>query len=981
MASPLSAWHAALANSAAPRTAEQRLRHLLQGPAGEALAAVAESSRPIVAAILAGSRLLGAQLEAHPEWIPWITDPETLRHPRRKQGLQRDADVWVQTALRGGDEEAALAGLHALRVRELFRIGARDLARLGALPELLREISQAAEVFLDALLRMLWHRLSRRFGTPWHREADGRWSPTEFSVLGLGKLGGEELNYSSDVDLLFVYTEEGGTFGHPPGRRGPAKPRLTNHQFFRRLGEALIHEGTRRGVAAGGLRLDLRLRPEGDAGPLARSLASYETYYAAWGQTWERLMLLKARPVAGSAALAGEFLETIQPFRYPRSLDETVGQEIAELKARIEREAGRATPLEDNVKLGRGGIRDVEFLVQTHQLLEAGRNPFLQTPSTLDALARLGAYRSLGRSEVATLGSAYQFLREVEHRLQLDEFHQTHSLPTAADARERLARQMNCRNATAFRRRLRAHQRRVRTQFERRFGVVPRTRPRDALPGDFTTDAAAWATFLHAHGFRDAERGRRLLREFVEGPGFIHVSPRTRRMGRDLLPRLLELCPRPTDSAPRYAREFVLSDPDRVVTRLDAYVQAYGPRASLYELWAARPHVFLHLLKLFDRSEYLAERALQSPGDVDELESGGYLGRRKDADGLLAELRHGAADADQPRWLRRYATTERLRLGLRHLQGLVTAEEANTELSALADACLAYALEIACRRHRLKQPPFAIVALGKLGGRELDDGSDLDVIFVAPNASPRLASAQRIAAEVLDLLGARTPDGTGFVVDARLRPDGGQGRLVNTLAAHEEYYRHRAQLWEIQALTRARAITGAPSVGEGFESLARVLTNFSAPSLPLAAFGPEWKSGIARMRTRIEQERTPTGQEALAFKTGAGGLADVEFLAQTLAMAGGWFEPNTRRSLLLAQERGALGAAETKRLLADFTQLRRVESILRRWSFVGESVLPADPAAQDRVAIRCGYRNGTSLRAAMDGWRRRVREIYRRRME
>jgi glutamate-ammonia-ligase adenylyltransferase len=268
-------------------------------------------------------------------------------------------------------------------------------------------------------------------------------------VLGLGKLGGRELNYSSDVDVIFVYSEEGNTFRQgppvavPPHRRrqisGTSGQGITNHQFFNRLAEAFIAEVGRMTAEGMLYRIDLRLRPEGDTGPMTRSLAGFENYYAQWGQTWERMMLIKARGVAGDQALAAEFLEMVHPFRFPRSVNASVLKEVAGMKNRIETEVVRAGELERNVKLGRGGIREIEFIVQSHQLLHAGRQPFLQDPQTLGCLEKLTQYELLPAEETKLLGEAYFFLRDIEHRLQMEANLQTHTIPANRPAQERLA--------------------------------------------------------------------------------------------------------------------------------------------------------------------------------------------------------------------------------------------------------------------------------------------------------------------------------------------------------------------------------------------------------------------------------------------------------------------------------------------------------------------------------------------------------------
>jgi glutamate-ammonia-ligase adenylyltransferase len=1002
-------WQAVLAASADPVRASAHLRLVAEACEPGRLDRLSEPSRRILVSLLACSRALSTWLQHEPAWLELFDDPDYLRHPRRREGLEREVEAGLAAAIERGDFVGALEGLHRFRRREQLRIAARDTSRLGSTPEIMLELSNAADVFLEGVLRVVRRQITDRLGFPWHKDPGGIWRPTPFSVIGLGKLGGQELNYSSDVDLLLVYGDEGTVFRKPPTKRTTGGGGLRNHSFFKRLGELFVREATIRGVDAGALRIDLRLRPEGDAGPLARSLDSFENFYAAWGRSWERLMLIKARSVAGDVELAAEFLEVIQPFRYPRSLGEGLLREMAEMKARTEREVVRAGELERDVKLGRGGIREIEFVAQALQVLHAGSNPFLQTPHTLEALPKLASYRLLPARAAVDLTRAYPFLRDVEHRLQMEEQRQTHTLPEAPEALRRIARSLGFPNLPAFRRALARHTRRVRSVYDRILGdragkAMPST-DSDALPLDFA-DAAEGTALLAQHGFRDPDKGLRLLREFVQGPGFVHVSKRTTDLGLQLVPRLLELCPgagvgrirNPRSGARAWStpaagggaesgtggtagamEPFVISDPDRVVARLDTYVQAYGARGSLYELWNARPAVFEHILKLFDRSEFLAELAIRSPDRVDELELGGHLRRTQDAVQTLEDLRHGAHDADQHLWLRRYFQTEFVRLGLRDILGWVDDLDANAELSALAEACVQYALETVTRRNRLKYAPFAVIGLGKLGGRELVYGSDLDVVFVAPERCRNLPRLQKLAGEMIDLLTRPTEDGSVFVLDARLRPDGDKGLLVNTLGAYETYYRERAMLWEIQALTRARAVAGDAATGTAFESMARELTDFTGASR-LSARTPDWRRQIHRMRHRIEVERTPSGQEALAFKTGAGGLVDVEFLAQSLSMEHGWFEPNTLRSLEAARDRGVLDRGDAESLLGNFRELRRMESILRRWSFEGEAVLPEDPAAQARVAIRCGYANAPAFLADVARWRSEIRAVFDRHM-
>ena len=971
-----SVWKKAVAACADPARARAALDQLAATTAGEWLGKASAEQARLICALLAGSQWAADMLKKHPDWLAETLDESRIIHSRRKEGLKREVEPWLAEGF-----EPALARLRQFKHQQMIRIATRDLARLANATGITQEISSVADVCLSAVLRLSLAQTESKIGRPYHKNTREEWTPTEFAVVGLGKLGGEELNYSSDVDLMFVYSEEGFAFREPPAKSAPTERALSSHQYYKRVVQTFVGELTRTTPEGMLHRIDLRLRPEGDAGPLVRSVASYENYYAQWGQTWERMMLIKARCAAGDESLAAEFLEMVQPFRYPRSLNEGVLREIAAMKDRTENEIVKSGEIDRNVKLGRGGIREIEFVAQTLQLLHAGRVPFLQGRQTLPTLQKLVQYDFLEAVEAAKLEKAYLFFRDVEHRVQMENNLQTHTIPSDAKARERLARLMGFRTTPGFEKARAAHSSDVRAAYERLLKpALPDKRSATDFPRAFSSSGrdagpsasgleTEWKEFLARHAFKDVERSYRLLHEFVNGPGYVHVSPRTVELAFELLPRLFDLCPNPSRGRTP-SRQNVLSDPDRVVARLDSFISAYGARTMLFEMWAANPKLFELLIWLFDRSEFLAERAIRTPDLIEHLMLSGRLRRRKNAQETLAELRHGSRDADQKLWLRKYYQTELMRIGLREIVGLADLEQHEEELSALAEACLQYALEVLMRKRRQKLPPVVIVGLGKLGGRELNYGSDLDITFVAPNNARDLPKLQQLAVELIDLLTASTELGSAFQVDARLRPDGEKGLLVNTLKAYDDYYRHRAQLWELQALSRARAVAGDMKLGEEFEALVATLTNFKSKPRH------DWKREIVRMRLRIEKERTPKGQDALAIKTAAGGLIDAEFIAQTLSLEHGWREPNTLRALHRASRECVLPESDAKSLIENYRALRRVEAILRRWSYEGETVLPDDPAAFYRVSVRCGFDSPEAFRASLAKWRQSIRDVY-----
>ncbi|HEV2434633.1 MAG TPA: hypothetical protein VG077_01415 [Verrucomicrobiae bacterium] len=1014
-------WQAALKTSADPERSRRLLDSLAAAGARPRLEKFSTDSMRVFIALSGGSQALGDLLLAHPDWLS-LLDVELLKFSRRAQGFQQELGQLLGPALKAQDYAAALTELRRFKQRELFRIAARDLARLSNVVDITRELSDVADVCLEAVFQIIRLQMVMRFGRPFHRDADGHWQPTAFAVLGLGKLGGQELNYSSDVDLMFVYDDEGEVFKQPPAEKEPPRAVMSSHQFFGKLAEAFNAEVSRTTEDGFLFRVDLRLRPEGDAGPLVRSLESYENYYAGFGQTWERMMLIKARHVAGDKGLAAEFIEMIQPFRFPYSITERVLHEVTAVKDRIEREVLGADELARNVKLGRGGIREIEFIVQSQQVLRAGRSPFLQISQTLPGLGKLAQYHLLADDETQQLDAAYRFLRDVEHRLQMENNLQTHTLPADPRARLRLARLMDFKSVEKFESALQTHTGNVRRIYDRLLKSES-VGAENGLPPEFDGAESEWEALLAAHSFREPGTAFQVFKEFAEGPGDVHVSPRTAELARELIPRFLELCPRrkpeggsrkaeagnvkskvgepasdprpPTAGLRSPISGLRLSDPDRVLTRLASFISAYAARVPLLELWTGNPALFELMLMLFDRSEFLAEMAIRTPDLIDDVVAGDRLRQRKTAGQILDELRYGRNDADQFLWLRRYHEAELMRLGLRDILGLADFEQNLAELSALADACLQYALEVVLRKNKIKKPPLVILGLGKLGGCGIDYGSDLDILFVTDAKAKDLPKLQRLAVEIMELMSRRTEQGIVFHTDARLRPDGEKGLLVNTLSAYEEYYRQRAQLWEIQALTRTRPVAGDLALGEKFQKLAVALTDFRSAehrfgltqtlgiatgrggarrSAILACFTPDWKKHIHQMRMRIEKERTPRGQDDLAIKTGRGGLMDAEFIAQTLCLENGWHEPNTLRALERGRDAGILPGAD--KLLDAYRHLRLVEGILRRWSYEGEIVLPDDPAPYYRVSVRCGFATPDDFRNALAWWRKAIREVY-----
>jgi [glutamine synthetase] adenylyltransferase / [glutamine synthetase]-adenylyl-L-tyrosine phosphorylase len=851
------------------------------------------------------SSICGARLASEPDILTWLANPEVCQASRRHGRMLADL-----RALPPGDlSENNFHPLRRWKGREMTRIALREVAEVAAIEETTAELSQLAEICLTQIFQH-WNRdLRSRLGSP----------DSVFTILGLGKLGGRELNHSSDIDVVFLYSDE-----------GQLSPALIYHEWFNRLSTRIIETFSVTSPAGALFRIDLRLRPEGSAGPLARSLESMENYYAGFGETWERIALIRARGICGSEELAYEFLRQHQPFIYPRSPTPDLLDDIAAIKRRIEHDIVGHENLERNVKLGAGGIREIEFVVQVLQLIHGARHAFLQEPSTLKALRALAELDLLPKEEVAALDSAYRFLRRVEHRLQIEAEQQTHTIPEAPEPLRRLALSLGFESGEKLTASLQRHMGNVRAIFER--NISEPTAP----SGDATPNLAI---------FRDETRAAKSLTDLAHGPARFHVSPRTRQVFRKLRPLLLD----------RLAK---VADPDATLNQFVRFVETYGLRSLLFELLVVNPRLLELLIRTFDVSRYAGDLLIRRPQLLEEI----TRGRMFDHPMNVAEHLHrlGSLEAS-PTLLdpvRLYRQTGLLRILLRDLLGLTDPSILVTEHSDLAEACLIFMESLLGEDRGL-----TIVALGKFGGREITYGADLDVIFVGENT--------RAAQNLLVAMGQPSAEGTISPLDARLRPDGEKGPLVCSLPAFQTYDENRAQMWELQALTRARPILGP--LQNDFVQTAQGVWRDAGQREDLF---PE----IDAMTDRIRRERG-SGLEGLDFKTGPGGIVEAEFLVQALQMHGGIWSPNWTGAVTELARQGILTQAETKQLKRGYEFLRRCESALRRWENKSVSILPNNEFEQRRLAAWIGYEDFEAFVQSYDEARQSIHEIYCRRIK
>ncbi len=871
-----------------PETAQPLIDVVEQFPLGEAalihlLVDVVEQfplGEAALIHLLAVSSICAARLTHDPDSLLWLCQPQICGAPRGYAEMLG----YLQRSAGNSITDQGFSALRFWKGREMTRIAVRELANVASLEETTGELSQVAEICIRNVFEHWNTELRQQYGSP----------KAEFAILALGKLGGGELNHSSDVDLLFLYSEEGQLTTH-----------ISYHEFFNRLGKRMLETFSTQHPAGSLFRVDLRLRPEGSAGPLARSLESMENYYAGFGETWERLALIKARGIGGSSELAYEFLRQHQPFIYPKSASSDLLDEIASIKRRIERDIVGADKLERDVKLGRGGIREIEFIVQTLQLIHGARHPFLQEPGMLKALRGLRQLDLLPREEVLTCDNTYRFLRRVEHRLQIEAEQQTHIVPREAEALRRLALSLRFRSSEDFTAALQEKMRAVRPIFQRIVSGTSTGPPRSPEANDLEI-------------FSDQKRATKALSALVQGAAGFHIAPRTRQVFRKLRPDLLGWLAK-------------TADPDATLNQFVRLVEGYGLRSLFFELLVANPRLLELVIKTFDASRFASELLIRRPQLLEDITRDPTFGEPRSVAENLKRLDSLGADANNLNPVRAYRQRQLLRIILRDVLGLIQPAATFAELSDVAEACLVFVAKL------LANENLTVIALGKFGGREISYGADLDVLFVGDDV--------RAAQNLMIAMAQPTAEGNIWALDARLRPEGEKGPVVCSLETYESYYAGRAQPWELQALIRARGVSG--SLQSEFMEIAKRAWSRACQDADLFI-------KIDDMLERIRRERG-SRSDFLDLKTGSGGIVEAEFLVQALQIRENIWEQNWERAVDGLHEQRHLDSAEVAKLKRSYALLRRCELVLRRYDNRGGSTLPSDPDEQRKFGMRLGY--------------------------
>lgn len=881
------------------------------------------------------------------------------------------------------DPLAVSAALRRFKRRETLRIAYGDLIRGQPLETVASQISFLADAIVEAAVRFSRRQLQEKRGQP--RRPDGQ--PARFVVLAMGKLGGVELNYSSDIDLVFLYETDGKTDG----------PRGTNNvEYFDRLVRdvvKLLTEPTDLGYA---YRVDLRLRPEGERGPVVHSLEAALSYYDVLGRTWERQAYVKARPIAGDRDLGNEFLDALEPWIYRRYLSLADITGIKALKRRIEHRVISEGDEARNVKTGRGGIRDIEFAIQFLQLLNGGDLPELRTGNTLEAIAQLEAVGCLTHQERSLLDENYRFLRKIEHRLQIMFDLQTHLVPDEPDETRKLAIRMGYRDTekkTALATFEADYQ--SKTEVNRKildhllhdaFGDDAQTEPEVDLVLDPSPSAEKIAAVLARYPFRDVPLAYQNLVSLATEKLRFLFTRRCRHFLASIAPRLL----RAIAATP---------DPDSTLVNLEKVSDSLGGKGVLWELFSFNPPSMNLYVELCSSSPYLSSILISNPGMIDELMDSLVLNKLPSRESLretLAELARGAEDLEPI--LHSFKNTMQLGVGVRDILGKEDVHATTAALSDVAETCVEaitkseYAKLVAKWGEPMvaggprtgERCELAILALGKLGGRELNYHSDLDLVFLYEADGPTFHGprARRSATTTTNQhffseLGQRIvkicsrlgPYGKLYEVDLRLRPTGKSGALATTFAEFARYFAEGSgQLWERQALTKARVALAAPEIlAEAADTVAR------------AAYDHPWQSSYADtirdMRRRME-ENAPSSN----IKRGTGGIVDIEFLVQMLQLKHGRDNsairtPNALAALGLLHQHGYLNSEDYEYFSTSYRFLRTVESRLRLMQ-APTRVLPDDPVELATLAHALGYSDGAELQAECRHYLRRNRERF-----
>ncbi|AXA35365.1 MAG: bifunctional [glutamate--ammonia ligase]-adenylyl-L-tyrosine phosphorylase/[glutamate--ammonia-ligase] adenylyltransferase [Candidatus Hydrogenedentota bacterium] len=958
----------------------------------ERLARDAQALR-CVSVLFGYSQFLSDVLIRYPEFFDWLCAPSRLEAPKGTAEYREEALGIVQAE---EDSSTARNMLARWRRREILRIGARDLLRHASIEIITHEISDLAQACITAAADVAWREMVNRYGEP---QAESELQPRHTAgmcVIGMGKLGGRELNFSSDIDLIFIYEAEGETSGLlPDGRR--VQP-TSNHQFFNKMGEAIVRFLSEPGEHGNLFRVDMRLRPEGKAGPLARSLESFANYLGQQARDWEKLAYLKARVMCGPAQLAERIYRFTQEFVFDATEPEQIIREIEKLKLMIDREVHLSDLYHREVKRGYGGIREIEFVIAAMQIVYGRTHRALRVRNIFVAIERLREVNLLTADEAEFYLDAYSFLRLVEHRLQMAAEHQTHTLPAQPNQRAILAARCHFASPEEFEAKLSSVTNGVHERFVRFFQQDVTEASRELsdvlviLDQDADESAAIDVLARYHLGNKECLR---LIRDLCYGTREVFVSAEGQRYFEQMVPSLLRLTMR-------------MPDPPAVIRNLHSFMLSIKGITYYYELIAQHTDILKLLVLLFGTSDCFSEYLISHPEYFDTLLTSRVLYDNINIDSVrdrVEQALRGARSLDrQLILLRRAVKFELLLAALRRILNLCSLSATLRELSEIADASLGFAFDLAARRmlariagcapHEVEPTEleklqseaatsFAVFALGKYGGREINFGSDLDVVYVfdETNAAGQiyLNSLQRaiqFADHIAFVLSEPLAEGRVFSLDVRLRPHGKNAPVVTPFSLYKTYLEQTAEVWEFLALTRARHIAGNVEITrEVLATAQREVARRFEHSVILEE--------TLAMRRRLEQSISADESAGLEFKRSAGGLVDIEFLIQYYMLVGRltWSLHSGQSYFEVLEAAAAQPPCDRNDweiLRATYSYYRHVETAVRLACGERGTTLPKDPTKQRNVAIQCGKENAEELVRELTERMHEVREVFQR---
>ncbi|MCZ6669896.1 MAG: hypothetical protein O6947_02580 [Acidobacteria bacterium] len=944
---------------------DQALRNLEKLAASPRFPAARELLNRILL-LFGTSQYLSDILLHNPEWIAWLGRRDCLEGRKTREDLEQELAQFHFRASTRQDRTL----LRQFKNREYLRIGLRDFLGTADLSETTQELSDLADILLEKALLLTYQALQQRYGRPQFIDPQGRLVDSTFAVISLGKLGGRELNYSSDIDLLFLFSEEGET----SGQRDTPGSLLSNRQWFTRLAEGIIERISSVGPTGHVFRIDMELRPGGRDGELIHSLRSALTYYQVWGKGWERQALLKGRFSAGDEILGRKFLEGVSAIIHGDIQQTAFAQEVARIQQRQQERLSEEEKSQE-LKHGPGGMRQLELSVQALQLIHSFQDPWLREGNTLRALHRLSDKGLISIEQHETLARAYVFLRTVEHRLQLHANLQTFRLPGDSGRLRILARSLGYRDGPLrgekkpFLDDLGDHRRFITTFFRSVLGSRAQVAGNNLLLDEMTSESLR--NELAQYGFPDPEvvlrplnsirRSLLKFRNWDEGGGMIRRST----------PGLLRIL-----AGAAY--------PMRGWKNFDRFLTALSRLTDESQRFFLRWENWIPLVDLLARSDLMASLLIHQPDVLQELPAGAEILGRQGRRQMEASLREvcGKGTAEAGKALCRFRRREMLRIGFRDLHGREGIRSIQRSLSLLAEVILSEALFLANqevlgpRKARRRGPPgFGILSLGRLATRELGYLSDLDLVFLREESShpsfPFHNEHQQVAERLIQILSTITQEGFLYEIDLRLRPSGGEGELIPTLGHFLDYFDTQAEIWERQAFLRCRPVAGESAL------MKRAIDGLRS-RLPCNQDPRTLAGSISETRDQLEATSAPAGTR-LDLKFGRGGMVEILFLLQFLQLASREFTllRGDPPALLAAFRRNGTLSEESYRLLqSGYRFFRNLEHAIQLITGNRSDKVSLSGSLLPELALALDIDGGDQVLPKLEEFRWKIRRLY-----